>query len=211
MLLGSVSIRDDCFKPSAVRSRNNDGNPRSDSSVWVNPLGLVDPDGLRRAITSQTALVNIMHANNGTGTIQPIAECTSLAHEHGIPFRTDAAQSAGKIPTQVDARIPRLSMASEADLHFDDPQRSDETSRKCANGLTAPAQAPSYHSQPRRPRGRSTLRLRASVQGETSVTRSPPPCWCFSYGSANVPATAEGRRRGARHKQDGAEPFAARS
>lgn len=108
-----------------------------------------------------------MHANNGTGTIQPIAECASVAHEHGIPFHNDAAQSGGKIPTQVDARIPKLSMASEAAFHFDDPLKSDETSRKCADGPAAPALGPSYRGQPLHPGGRLTLRLRASFQGET--------------------------------------------
>lgn len=68
----------------------------------VDGAGLVDPDDLRRAITPDTALVTIMHANNETGTIQPIAACAAIAHEHGIPFHTDAAQSVGKIPTRVD-------------------------------------------------------------------------------------------------------------
>jgi len=68
----------------------------------VDGTGLVDPDGLRRAITPDTVLVTIMHANNETGTIQPIAECAAIAHEHAIAFHTDAAQSVGKIPTRVD-------------------------------------------------------------------------------------------------------------
>ncbi|MBU2487193.1 MAG: cysteine desulfurase [Alphaproteobacteria bacterium] len=68
----------------------------------VDGAGLVDPDDLRRAITPDTVLVTIMHANNETGTIQPIAACATIAHEHGIPFHTDAAQSVGKIPTRVD-------------------------------------------------------------------------------------------------------------
>ena len=68
----------------------------------VDGTGLVDPDGLRRAITPDTVLVTIMHANNETGTIQPIAACAAIAHAHGIAFHTDAAQSVGKIPTRVD-------------------------------------------------------------------------------------------------------------
>lgn len=43
-----------------------------------------------------------MHANNETGTIQPIEACAAIAREHGIPLHTDAAQSVGKIPTRVD-------------------------------------------------------------------------------------------------------------
>src|SRR5690606_30918550 len=59
-------------------------------------------DDLRHAITSDTILISVMHANNEVGTIQPIADCAAISREHGIPFHTDAAQSVGKIPTRVD-------------------------------------------------------------------------------------------------------------
>jgi cysteine desulfurase len=68
----------------------------------VDRTGRVDPEHVRRAITRQTVLISIMHANNEVGTIQPIEEIGALAHEHGIRFHTDAAQSAGKISTTVD-------------------------------------------------------------------------------------------------------------
>jgi cysteine desulfurase len=68
----------------------------------VDSAGLVDPDDLRRALSRDTVLVSIMHANNETGTIQPIEACARIAREHGILFHTDAAQSVGKIPTGVD-------------------------------------------------------------------------------------------------------------
>ena len=68
----------------------------------VDGTGLVDPDDLRHAITTDTVLVTLMHANNETGTIQPIAECAAITREHGVRFHTDAAQSVGKIPTRVD-------------------------------------------------------------------------------------------------------------
>ncbi len=68
----------------------------------VDASGRVDPEDLRRAITAETLLVTVMHANNEVGTIQPIAECAAIAREHGVPFHTDAAQSVGKIPTRVD-------------------------------------------------------------------------------------------------------------
>lgn len=78
----------------------------------VDGAGLVDPDDLRREITSETVLVTIMHANNETGTIQPIAECAAIAREHGVRLHTDAAQSVGKIPTRVDnLGIDLLTMA----------------------------------------------------------------------------------------------------
>lgn len=68
----------------------------------VDATGCVDPDDLRRAITPDTLLVSIMHANNEVGSIQPIRQCAAIAREHGVPFHTDAAQSVGKIPTRVD-------------------------------------------------------------------------------------------------------------
>ena len=68
----------------------------------VDSTGLVDPDDVRRAITSATRLISIMHANSEVGTIQPIGACAEVARDHGIPFHTDAAQSVGKIPTRVD-------------------------------------------------------------------------------------------------------------
>ena len=68
----------------------------------VDRFGRVDPDDLSRAITPRTILISIMHANNEVGTIQPIEECARIAREHGVLFHTDAAQSAGKIATDVN-------------------------------------------------------------------------------------------------------------
>jgi cysteine desulfurase len=69
----------------------------------VDQTGVVSPDALREALTDQTAIVSIMHANNEIGTIQPIAELARLAHERGALFHTDAVQTAGKIPLDVKA------------------------------------------------------------------------------------------------------------
>ena len=78
----------------------------------VDRFGRVDPDDLSRAITSRTILISIMHANNEVGTIQPIEECARIAREHGVLFHTDAAQSAGKIKTDVnELGIDLLSIA----------------------------------------------------------------------------------------------------
>jgi cysteine desulfurase len=68
----------------------------------IDGSGLVDPDDLRRAFSPDTVLVSIMHANNETGTIQPIEACATIAREHDVPFHTDAAQSVGKVPIGVD-------------------------------------------------------------------------------------------------------------
>jgi cysteine desulfurase len=78
----------------------------------VDGFGRVDPDHVRRAITAQTALISVMHANNEVGTIQPIADIAMIAREHGIPFHTDAAQSVGKIRTRVkELGVDLLSIA----------------------------------------------------------------------------------------------------
>ena len=69
----------------------------------VDESGIVSPESLRAALTDETALVSVMHANNEIGTIQPIAELARLAHERGALFHTDAVQSAGKIPIDVKA------------------------------------------------------------------------------------------------------------
>ncbi|GGF03136.1 cysteine desulfurase [Aliidongia dinghuensis] len=68
----------------------------------VDAGGRVDPDQVRSAITPRTVLITIMHANNETGTIQPIEEIAAIARDHGVRFHTDAAQSVGKIGTAVD-------------------------------------------------------------------------------------------------------------
>jgi cysteine desulfurase len=67
----------------------------------VDASGIVAPDALREAISDDTAVVSVMHANNEIGTIQPIAELAAVAHERGAIFHTDAVQSAGKIPTRL--------------------------------------------------------------------------------------------------------------
>ncbi len=68
----------------------------------VDRQGMVDPAALEKAITPKTALVTIMHANNETGTLQPIAELSRIAASRNVLFHTDAAQSAGKVPVSVD-------------------------------------------------------------------------------------------------------------
>lgn len=67
----------------------------------VDSTGRIDPDDLRRAITADTILISIMHANGEVGTIQPVEDCAAIARDHGIPLHSDAAQSIGKLPTEV--------------------------------------------------------------------------------------------------------------
>lgn len=68
----------------------------------VDRFGMVDPDEVRQAITDKTILISIMHANNEVGTIEPIAEIGRIAKAKEIPFHTDAVQTLGHIPVNVD-------------------------------------------------------------------------------------------------------------
>jgi cysteine desulfurase len=68
----------------------------------VDKYGMVDPAEVEQAITPETILISVMHANNEVGTIEPIAEIGKIAHEAGILFHTDAVQTAGHIPIDVN-------------------------------------------------------------------------------------------------------------
>ncbi|MFH0948759.1 MAG: cysteine desulfurase NifS [Elusimicrobiota bacterium] len=67
----------------------------------VNKYGIVNPEDVLKSITEKTVLISIMYANNETGVIQPIKEIGKIAKEKNIIFHTDAVQSSGKIPIDV--------------------------------------------------------------------------------------------------------------
>ncbi len=69
--------------------------------IPVDGHGRVDPGDVRKAIRDDTILISVMHANNEVGTIEPIEEIGKIAAGHGIPFHTDAVQTAGKLPLDV--------------------------------------------------------------------------------------------------------------
>ncbi len=71
--------------------------------LGVDEYGRVSPEALAAALRDDTVLVSIMHGNNEVGTVQPIAELAALASRRGVPFHTDAAQTLGKIPVDVQA------------------------------------------------------------------------------------------------------------
>ena len=80
--------------------------------LGVDQSGRVDATELRRRLDDETALVTVMHANNETGMIQPIAELAAAAHERGAIVHTDAAQSVGKVPVRVnELSVDLLSVA----------------------------------------------------------------------------------------------------
>ncbi|MBI4367874.1 MAG: IscS subfamily cysteine desulfurase [Candidatus Omnitrophica bacterium] len=75
----------------------------------VDREGIVDIEALREAISRNTILISIMHANNEIGTIQPIDEIGKMARERSVFFHCDLAQTAGKIP--VDVRAMAIDLA----------------------------------------------------------------------------------------------------
>jgi cysteine desulfurase len=78
----------------------------------VDRYGQVDPNDVRRAIRPNTVLISVMHANNEVGTIEPIPQIAAIARENGVFLHTDAAQTVGKLPVDVDAlRVNLLSIA----------------------------------------------------------------------------------------------------
>lgn len=83
------------------------------TQVPVDGRGMVDPAEVKKAITDKTVLVSVQHANPEIGTIQPIAEIGKVCKEAGVPFHTDAVDSAGTVPINVkDMNVDLLSLAA---------------------------------------------------------------------------------------------------
>lgn len=79
----------------------------------VDSKGLVSPADVKAAITTNTALVSVMFANNELGTIEPAAEIGALCREVGVPFHTDAVQAVGTLPINVsDMNIDMMSLSA---------------------------------------------------------------------------------------------------
>jgi cysteine desulfurase len=88
---------------------------REGAAVTYLPVGrdgIVSPDDVRSAIRPSTALITIMHANNETGTLQPVAEIGAIARDAGVIFHSDAVQTAGRLPLRVaDLGVDLLSVS----------------------------------------------------------------------------------------------------
>ncbi len=81
--------------------------------VRVGSAGVVDPGDVANALRPETILISVMHANNELGTIQPLEEIGRLASERDIYFHTDAVQSTGKIPVDVEKlRVDLLALSA---------------------------------------------------------------------------------------------------
>src|SRR5438874_120692 len=79
--------------------------------------GTIDPDDIRRAITTRTRLVALTHASNVLGTVQPVAEVGAIGREHGLLFLVDAAQTAGILPIDIqDMNIDLLAFPGHKSL-----------------------------------------------------------------------------------------------
>jgi len=82
------------------------------TTLAVDAEGRVDPAQIAAALTDQTILVSIMHANNEVGTLQPIRAIADLAHARGVLVHVDAAQTVGKLPLSIgDLGVDLLTVA----------------------------------------------------------------------------------------------------
>ncbi|HEV2618114.1 MAG TPA: cysteine desulfurase family protein [Candidatus Acidoferrales bacterium] len=100
---------------SAVRNAVEALEKQGIEVTWlpISSDGIVDPEDVRRALRPETILITVMHANNELGTIQPVAEIGRIAFESDVYLHTDAVQSAGKIPIDVnELKVDFLSLSA---------------------------------------------------------------------------------------------------
>jgi len=85
------------------------------TTVGADDRGFINPDDVAASVRADTVLVSVIHASNEIGTIEPIKEIASRVREKGVPFHTDAVQTAGVIPLNVDEmNVDMLSIAANS-------------------------------------------------------------------------------------------------
>ncbi len=108
------SIEHDCILNSAEWLKKQGFETEK---IPVDKFGMVDPEVVRKMIRKDTILVSVMHANNEVGTIEPITEIGKVCREKNVYFHTDAAQSFGKVPIDVQKMNVDLLTASSQKMY----------------------------------------------------------------------------------------------
>lgn len=87
------------------------------TEVPVNELGVIDLEALKEAVTSKTALISVMYANNEIGTLEPVREVGEIARDSKVPFHCDATAACGKVPINVQKENIDLLTISSNDMY----------------------------------------------------------------------------------------------
>lgn len=135
----------------------------------VDRFGVVDPNDLIAALSPETILVSIMHANNEVGSIQPIHELVEITHQSGAVFHCDAAQSVGKIP--VDVKKMGVDLLSVAGHKFYAPKGIGVLYIRNGTTLTKITQGANHESN-RRPGTENTLAIAGLGAAAELVTKN---------------------------------------
>ncbi|MEI8294537.1 MAG: cysteine desulfurase family protein [bacterium] len=134
----------------------------------VDSSGIVDPSLLARLIRKDTTVVSIMHANNETGVLQPLAEIAAVCAGQGVFFHTDAVQTFGKIA--VSAELPGLSAISIAAHKFYGPKGAGLLYLRGGIALSRTAYGGS-HENSRRPGTENVAALAGMAAAAEAATR----------------------------------------
>jgi cysteine desulfurase len=177
--------------------------------VPVGRDGLVTASGFAEALRPDTTLVSVMLANNEVGTVQPVAELAVLAHEHGIPFHTDAVQAAGWMPLDVatlgvdalsvsghkigapkgvGALFVRGRIPLEPLIHGGGQERGRRSGTENVAGAVALATAARLASEGLEARAAATIAARDSFIA--GVLREAPGAELTGHATARLPGTA---------------------
>jgi cysteine desulfurase len=177
--------------------------------VKVDKYGLVDPDDIKKAITDKTVLISVMHANNEMGAIQPITEIGDIARAKGVYFHTDAVQTTGHIPVNVDnLNVDMLSFSShkfygpkgmgvlyirkgtrlESFLHGGDQEKGRRSSTQNTPGIVGTAKAVELAQEKMAQEAQFQARLRDRIINEAQ--EKIPEVYLNGHPSKRLPNNA---------------------